>query len=73
MPAPAPTKNIHDIVRLHLQSTGQMTLPPAEPAPALTPGGLCVLKRRRDFLLSTMEDLVRKYEAVDAKIKELEK
>ena len=73
MPAPAPSKNIRDIVRLHLQSTGQMTLPAAKPGRDLTPASpTAVLRLRRDFLLKTIDDLVRKYDTVDALIKERE-
>jgi len=74
MPAPAPNKSIKDIVRLHLQSTGQVTLPAEKPGRALTLASpTAVLRLRRDFLLRTIEDLVRKYDDVDAKIKEREK
>jgi len=74
MPAPAPPRTIRDIVRLHLQSTGQVTLPAAGPGRVLSPASpTAVLRLRRDFLLRTIEDLVRKYDDVDAKIKEREK
>ena len=73
MPAPAPNKSIKDIVRLHLQSSGQMTLPAAGPGRDLKPSSpTAVLRLRRDYLLKTIDDLVRKYDDVDAKIKERE-
>ena len=53
-------KTINDIVRAHLKIA-----PP--------PSGIDFLKRRRDFLRKTIDDLVRKHDAVELKIKEMEK